>query len=97
VITACNPFGRIKGGRTNRRRTRALARRLAAAHLPTVPVDGRSPDARHVEPGFGVPLPLEDARALAREFGQTAIFWWDGEAFWLVQAWGGGERVRLPG
>lgn len=97
VITACNPFGRAKDDATNRRRTRELAERLTVARLQHVPVDGRSPDGAHIEPGFGVVLPLEEARALAREFEQTAIFWWDGAAFWLVDAWKEGARMRLPG
>lgn len=81
---------------TNRKRTAALAEYLAGADLPAVPVAGRSPDGSHVEPGFGVRAPCQTARAIAREFRQTAIFWWDGEAFWIVEGWGEGAAVRLP-
>lgn len=97
VITACNPFGQLEDDETNRMQTAALAEYLARAGLPAVPVAGRSPDGSHIEPGFGVTAPLETARAIAREFRQTAIFWWDGEAFWIVDAWGKGDAMRLPG
>jgi hypothetical protein len=98
VITACNPFGQLEDDETNRERTRALAEHLARADLPAVPVAGRSPDGSHVEPGFGVKAPLEIARAIARKFRQTAIFWWDGEAVWIIEAAGEGRRgwTRLP-
>lgn len=88
------------GERSGERSAERTAARTAArppAHTPhLIPVDGRSPDGSHVEPGYGVELSLEEACALAREFGQTAIFWWDGTVFWLVEAKEGGECVRLP-
>jgi hypothetical protein len=96
VITACNPFGQLEDDETNRKRTAALAAYLARAGLPVIPVAGRSPNGSHVEPGFGVKVPLETARAIAREFRQTAIFRWDGEAFWIVEAEGEGNAIRLP-
>jgi hypothetical protein len=96
VITAYNPVGHPVEDDANQRRDRALAERLAALGVVVIPVDGRSPDGRHVEPGYGVPLPPHEACGLAREFGQTAIFWWNGEAFWLVEARKGGRCVRLP-
>jgi hypothetical protein len=103
VITAYNPFGHPRDAAANSRRDRELAVRLATLgskapqSVAPIRVDGRSPDGSHVEPGYGVLLPLEEARALAREFGQTAIFWWDGEDFWIVEAVEEGRRVRLPG
>ncbi len=97
VITAYDPFGHPQDDDANRRRDRALAARLAEAGLVVVPIDGRSPDGSHIEPGYGVQLPPGEACALAREFGQTAIFWWDGMAFCFVEAADGGWRVILPG
>jgi len=95
VITACNPFGHLTDDATNRARNEALAKRLAQAVLPAIPIAGRSPDGTHIEPGFGVRTSLETARAIAREFQQTAIFWWDGQRFWIVDAWRD-EVVGLP-
>lgn len=97
VITAYDPAGAPAGEvEANLRRDRELAARLERLGIHAVRVDGRSPDGSHVEPGYGVPLPLEEACALARDFGQAAIFWWDGAAFWLVEAAVGGRVERLP-
>jgi len=84
VITACNPAGKLLDAEENARQTarfEALLRRIGIAFTR---VDGCSPDRTHREPGFAVRLPLEDASALARRFGQDALFWFDGEGFWLV-------------
>lgn len=96
VITAYDPVGQPRDEAANRRRNRELAERLAEAAVVVVPIDGRSPDGSHVEPGYGVALPLAEACRLALEFCQTAVFWWDGTTFWLVEAAEGGRRVRLP-
>jgi hypothetical protein len=96
VLTACNPLGRQVGSRTNRRRTRELAERLSEVAATIVAVDGRSPDGRHCEPGYGVRLSLNEAQRIAAEFRQTALFWWDGSQFWIVEATDGGRRRRLP-
>jgi len=38
----------------------------------------------------------EQATSLAREFEQVAIFWFDGERFWIMGALAGGDPVMLP-
>jgi hypothetical protein len=43
-----------------------------------------------------VDLPLEEAVALARSLNQSALFWFDGEAFWVVPVLVAEEAVRLP-
>ena len=96
VVTAYNPHGedRDAGGNAARHaKLEAAVRESGAAFLRA---DGRSPDASHREIGLAVALPQPEAVALAARFGQSAIFWFDGEAFWLVSAAAPAEPVRLP-
>ena len=97
VVTACNPHGRTVGDAENAARTQALLERLKASELAWLPVDGLSPDGAHREAGVAVAMSRSDAQALARDFGQSAIFTYDGAAFWLVGAFAHAEPERLPG
>ena len=95
VITAENPCGEhvddadsvrseIKGETRNAMRVRLLEHELADRHLDFRIVDGVSPDGSYRERGCAIVMPRADAIALARELDQVAIFWYDGERFWLV-------------
>lgn len=95
VITACNPDGLDVARSENERRTARLRDRLLGAGHTAVRADGRSPDGTHVEPGFAVRMPKPDALAIAAEFRQLGLFWWDGTAFLLVRT-DASEEVRLP-
>ena len=96
VLTAWNPRGRTVTDEDNRRRDRELKARLCGARQTWVPVDGVSSDGRHREPGVGVALSQEDARRLACDFEQSAFYWFDEGAFWLVGALVQTAPVRLP-
>lgn len=95
VITAENPCGEhvddaetlrseIKGETRNAMRVRIFEEQLADRHLDFRIVDGVSPDGSYRERGCAIVMPRADAVALARELDQLAIFWYDGERFWLV-------------
>jgi hypothetical protein len=56
-----------------------------------------SPDRTHVEEGVALALAVEDVEALARVWDQSAIYWWDGEAFWVRGALTQAPPWRLPG
>jgi hypothetical protein len=86
VITAYNPAGKTADESANRRRTEALRQRLSDRGGLIIPTQGVSPDGGHREPGFAVVLPREEAIAIATEFDQSAIFWWDGTKFWIHPA-----------
>lgn len=96
VITAYNPRGETRDDAGNLARHEKLEEALHGTGVAFVRADGRSPDASHREIGFAVALPQPDAIALAARFGQSAIFWFDGEAFWLVPAAAATGPVRLP-
>ena len=81
IVTSDNPHGRPRPAGENEDGRRALARELEARGVFYLPADGVSPDGSHREQGFAAWLDLEDARRIAREYGQSAFFWFDGRAF----------------
>jgi hypothetical protein len=97
VLTAENPHGEHaedvgSGGEAraqnarNERRTGVLVRELTRRGVRFVFVDGVSPDGSYREHCVAVPMPRNEAVALARQFSQVAIFWYDGGRFWLLPA-----------
>jgi hypothetical protein len=86
LLTPCNPRGRRTDATENDAR---LARFLAALDrdgIEYVRVDGVSPDRQHREPGVALRLPQADVIDLARGWEQSAIYWWDGERFYVLGA-----------
>jgi len=96
VVTPCDPRGIRAGDDSNARRVAALRASLRRRGCRFVSVDGVSPDRTHGESGFAVDVPLEEAVKLARSLEQSALFWFDGEAFWVIPVLAAGEALRLP-
>ena len=107
VFTAENPVGEnaedapsahaeLAKERANERREGALERDLRDRGVAYVRVDGVSPDGRYREHCVATPMARDDAVALARRFGQLALFWYDGWAFWLLPALAEKSVQRLP-
>ncbi len=74
----------------------ALEARLALASAPLRRVDGVSPAGDHRERSVAVALDHAQAEALAREFRQHALFWFDGNDFWLCPTHPRIAPRRLP-
>jgi hypothetical protein len=84
LVTPENPFGHPSDAAQNAER---LARFLAElGPRPHVRVDGVSPDGAHVEHGVALAWPCAEVVALAERWEQSAIYWFDGQAFWVVGA-----------
>ena len=96
IVTACNPLGGQLDEAANQRLTMLLGERLAAGNGRAIPAQGGSPDGTHREPGWAVPAPLDEVRRLAADFFQNAIFWFDGDRFFLVPVHAPGEPLPLP-
>jgi len=96
VLTAHDPRGRDEATEANQLRAAKLQERLASLHARVVEVDACSPDRSHCEESVAVAIEQESAVRLAREFEQVAIFWFDGERFWIVGAMAGVDLVMLP-
>ena len=96
LVTACNPRGRITSEQDNRQRTEDLRILLEQRGVLWVPADGVSPDGLHREEGAAAAMGQAEARALACHFEQSAFFWYDGEAVWLIGALVDAPPRRLP-
>jgi hypothetical protein len=107
VLTAENPHGRNEedaatSAEADRRdaenddRLAALVARLGEAGVPFVRVDGVAPDGGYRERCVAVLLPRPEAATLALRLGQLALFWFDGETFWLIPAEADAPPRRLP-
>ncbi|MGK2935358.1 MAG: DUF3293 domain-containing protein [Gemmatimonadaceae bacterium] len=96
VLTAHDPRGRDEDADINERRAERLDERLLALGADFIHVDACSPDGSHCEASVAALIEREHAAGLAREFEQVAIFWFDGEKFWIVGALADGDPVVLP-
>lgn len=96
VLTAHDPRGRDEAADVNERRAAKLDEKLVALGAQFLHVDACSPDGSHCEASVAVAIDQEAAAGLAREFEQVALFWFDGEKFWIVGALVGGDPVMLP-
>jgi hypothetical protein len=95
VVTAYNP-GRMLADGENARRERELWRAAEKTGARFLRADGVNPDGTEREIGIAIALDRRHSNALAAEFGQSAIFWFDGEAFWLDPVLVGAQPIRLP-
>jgi hypothetical protein len=86
LVTPDNPFGRALPAAENAERRRGFDAELAAIGALVIRVDGLSPDRLHREVGVALRWPLEAVRQLARRWEQSAIYWFDGHAMWVVGA-----------
>ena len=96
IITAFDPRGQDLSPAENEERRRALERRLTASGYRFERVDCRSPDRSHCEASVAVAMRQQDAVALAKELQQVAIFWFDGQRFWVVGALVDFDALMLP-
>jgi hypothetical protein len=96
IITAFDPRGQDLSAAENEERKRALDRRLLADGYKFARVDCCSPDRSHCERSVAVAMRQEDAIALAKELEQVAIFWFDGERFWILGALVETDPMMLP-
>ena len=96
IMTAYDPRGENLSLEENERRRKKLNERLASSGYKFVQVDCCSPDRSHCECSVAVTMPQPAALDLARELEQVAIFWFDGERFWIVGAIVNTDALMLP-
>ena len=97
VVTAAAPGGGAQHDAFDRARQAELDEVARTESAVARRVDGVSPDGRHRERSVAVRMTREDAVALGRRYQQSAIFWFDGRAFWLLGATVAAAPRRLPG
>lgn len=96
VLTAYDPRGRDLGPRENRQRAEKLESELRRRAVHYVRVDACSPDGEHCERSVAAAMPRAHAIALAAQHQQVAIFWFDGERFWIVGVLADAAPIALP-
>ena len=96
IVTPFNPRGMHAPAWRNLGRSIRMRLMLRSRNLRHVPADGESLDTRHRERGFAIAIGRGDAAALARELEQLALYWFDGEAFWIDGALAVRAPQRLP-
>lgn len=67
----------------NERLTERLRSVIATYGARAIDVLAESPDGAHTEPSLAASLSRHDALAIALEFEQAALFWFDGERMWI--------------
>jgi len=93
VVTAANPRGLALGEAENHVRAELLDTEVVARGVRFLRADGVSPDGAHREVGVAVAMPLQAACELAARYEQSALFWFDGERFWIIPVL---ETSRAP-
>ncbi len=79
IVTAANPFGKHAAPEVNAAQDLRLHAELESRGIRPVRVYGCSPDLKHQEPSWAVPLSLDDAITLGAKFNQDAVFYVRGE------------------
>jgi Protein of unknown function (DUF3293) len=96
IVTSFDPRGTRAPAMENEARHIEMRAMLLSRNLKFVPADGESPDSAHRERGFAIAMSRGDAAALARELEQLALYWFDGEAFWIDAALSARAPRKLP-
>ncbi len=96
VVTAAAPGGGAQDDAFDRARQAELDEVARTRSSVALRVDGVSPDGAHRERSVAVRTTRDEAVALGRRYQQSAIFWFDGAAFWLLGAVVAAAPVRLP-
>lgn len=96
IMTAFDPRGENLSPAENKKRKHGLDEHLRSSGYHFAPVDCCSPDKSHCECSVAVVMPQEEALDLARELEQVAIFWFDGNRFWILGALVETDPLMLP-
>jgi hypothetical protein len=96
IVTSFNPGGKRAHSWTNQWRHLRMRAALTSRALHFTLADGESADGTHRERGFAIALGRGDAATLARSYGQLAMYWFDGEAFWIDDVRTTRTSQRLP-
>jgi hypothetical protein len=96
IVTPFDPRGVRAQAWNNEERYHHMRALLDSRNLQFIEADGESPDTTHRERGFALAMSRGDAAALARELEQLALYWFDGESFWIDGALVARAPQRLP-
>jgi uncharacterized protein DUF3293 len=96
VLTAYNPRGENIPDEENRLRSTQLEAELESSGERFVRVEACSPDKSHCEPSVALAASLERSVKFAGRYEQVAVFWFDGDSFWIKPVLSDLPELRLP-
>jgi hypothetical protein len=96
VLTAYNPGGENISRSANDDLSQELEAELRSAGEKFIRVDACSPDESHCECSVALASTWDRAIAIATRFKQVAIFWFDGNQFWIVGVLTPAAPMKLP-
>jgi hypothetical protein len=96
ILTAHDPYGRDLTPEENKQLQARLESELKAGGIHFVRVDACSLDRQHCECSVAINVNQATAVSIAKKYEQMAIFWYDGEAMWLIGAMVESDPIRLP-
>jgi hypothetical protein len=97
LVTPDNPFGQPMAEAVNAERRERFWAELHGRGVQPVRVDGLSRDRQHREIGVALPWSCDEVVELARRWDQSAIYWFDGAAMWVIGALTQAPPWRLEG
>lgn len=89
-------MGMQQSASINSARAAVLRDEVAALKVAHVDLDACSPDGSHCEDSIAVGIALEPLIAIANRYEQLAVFWFDGDVFWIEPVRSGNASLRLP-
>jgi hypothetical protein len=96
IVTAFNPRGVDIGEEENDRLMKEFEAELESSGDRFVRVDACSPDRSHCECSVAIKSDFHRAIEMAVRWEQIAIFWFDGDTFWIYGAIESIEPIKLP-
>jgi hypothetical protein len=96
IVTAFDPQGKDLPAAENEKRNDALEKKVAARGYKFARVEACSPDRSHCESSVAAIMPQDEAIELAKEMQQVALFWFDGERFWILGGIVESDPLMLP-
>lgn len=96
ILTAHDPCGRDLTPEENKVLQNRLESELKSSNVNFVRVDACSVDRRHCECSLAIDVTQKSALEIAARYEQMAIFWFDGNAMWLLGAVVESDPIRLP-
>jgi hypothetical protein len=96
IVSGQDPMGQHPTLAENERLAASLQQEVSGLSVAQSSVTAFSPDGSHCEKSVAIALDLESLIALADRYRQLAIFWFDGDSFWIIPVRSSMAKLRLP-
>jgi hypothetical protein len=96
IVTAQDPMGVTQAQEVNSRLAARLLDDVRKLRVTQMHVDACGADSSHCEASVAIATELRSVVRLADRYRQLAIFWFDGDAFWIHPVRSGKCALKLP-